>query len=471
MNKYYFTMGNEQKKINKFNQGLDSLNEIKDKKDKKENKKLTYNLISFISELCNSSLIDDNNLKLENNISCLFNPYMDIRNADKLIGKKEESYLVENNLNYSSWFQYYNKIENFEKIKSNIPFGLVENKINQFMKIVNEDKFDYHKGFKNVFYNLKKSKSEDRIIKKKKDIKNEVKQNEKNNSKQHLLKLNNERTNLKGNEIKKTINSSQTIINQNLKIINKSNDKNKRINRKKNTFNHENTLKLNDNTIKSYYSRNPTLDDFKSSKNSISSIIDKNYSISSQNSFTNIFQPKIYQPSNVERSQFFVQEEENSYAEIARKKIEMNKKKNLKKNLNNNHLYYTNTQREIKRNNPFQDKHNKNLNKKNQTLNHQNSCNNENNLSNKIKSFSNKSNNNSANKKEKKKETLKNSKSNDNLLKKKTIDTFDIEKDIYNVNSISKKLSIINENIDEVKVSNAKIMKENKLNNINPFQN
>ena len=61
---------------------------------------------------------------------------MDIRNADKLTGKKEESYLVENNLNYSSWFQYYNKIENFEKIKCNIPFGLVENKINQFMKQV-----------------------------------------------------------------------------------------------------------------------------------------------------------------------------------------------------------------------------------------------------------------------------------------------------------------------------------------------
>ena len=56
-------------------------------------------------------------------------------------------------------------------------------------------------------------------------------------------------------------------------------------------------------------------------------------------------------------------------------------------------------------------------------------------------------------------------------MKKKTIDTFDIEKDIYNVNSISKKLSIINENIDEVKLSNAKNMKENKLNNINPFQN
>jgi len=90
-------MGNEQKNNNDFNYRSDSLNEIKEIKNKKENKELKYNLISYISELCNSSLIDDNNLKVENNIACLFNPFMDIRNSDKLIGKKEETYLVESN--------------------------------------------------------------------------------------------------------------------------------------------------------------------------------------------------------------------------------------------------------------------------------------------------------------------------------------------------------------------------------------
>ena len=115
-------------------------------------------------------MIDDNNLKVENNIACLFNPFMDIRNSDKLIGKKEETYLVESNLNYYSWFQNYNNIKNYEKIKSNIPFGLVENKINQFMKIIKEDKFDYHQGFKNLFpeeFIKKKSKSEEKILKEK----------------------------------------------------------------------------------------------------------------------------------------------------------------------------------------------------------------------------------------------------------------------------------------------------------------
>ena len=421
-------MGNEQKNNNDFNYRSDSLNEIKEIKNKKENKELKYNLISYISELCNSSLIDDNNLKVENNIACLFNPFMDIRNSDKLIGKKEETYLVESNLNYYTWFQNYNNIKNYEKIKSNIPFGLVENKINQFMKIIKEDKFDYHQGFKNLFpeeFIKKKSKSEEKILKEKKKIKNEIKdikQNNNNNSTLQLIKLKNEYKNLKEKEIKNNINSSKNTINNHHKI-NKSNDTIRNKKRKKKIFNNENSLlQSNDNPFKNYNCKNQTIDDLKFSKNSISSILVKNYSISSQNSFANLFTPKIKQPSNLERSQFFVQEEISSYADIARKKFEMNKKNNLKKNLNNNNLYY-------------------------------------------------KSNNNLSKTKEKNKKALKNSKSNENLIKKKKIDKLDIEKDIDKINYISKKLSIISENTDEGKVSNAKNMKEYNLNKYNPFKN
>ncbi len=421
-------MGNEQKNNNDFNYRSDSLNEIKEIKNKKENKELKYNLISYISELCNSSLIDDNNLKVENNIACLFNPFMDIRNSDKLIGKKEETYLVESNLNYYTWFQNYNNIKNYEKIKSNIPFGLVENKINQFMKIIKEDKFDYHQGFKNLFpeeFIKKKSKSEEKILKEKKKIKNEIKdikQNNNNNSTLQLIKLKNEYKNLKEKEIKNNINSSKNTINNHHKI-NKSNDTIRNKKRKKKIFNNENSLlQSNDNPFKNYNCKNQTIDDLKFSKNSISSILVKNYSISSQNSFANLFTPKIKQPSNLERSQFFVQEEISSYADIARKKFEMNKKNNLKKNLNNNNLYY-------------------------------------------------KSNNNLPKTKEKNKKALKNSKSNENLIKKKKIDKLDIEKDIDKINYISKKLSIISENTDEGKVSNAKNMKEYNLNKYNPFKN
>ena len=421
-------MGNEQKNNNDFNYRSDSLNEIKEIKNKKENKELKYNLISYISELCNSSLIDDNNLKVENNIACLFNPFMDIRNSDKLIGKKEETYLVESNLNYYTWFQNYNNIKNYEKIKSNIPFGLVENKINQFMKIIKEDKFDYHQGFKNLFpeeFIKKKSKSEEKILKEKKKIKNEIKdikQNNNNNSTLQLIKLKNEYKNLKEKEIKNNINSSKNTINNHHKI-NKSNDTIRNKKRKKKIFNNENSLlQSNDNPFKNYNCKNQTIDDLKFSKNSISSILLKNYSISSQNSFANLFTPKIKQPSNLERSQFFVQEEISSYADIARKKFEMNKKNNLKKNLNNNNFNY-------------------------------------------------KSNNNLSKTKEKNKKALKNSKSNENLIKKKKIDKLDIEKDIDKINYISKKLSIISENTDEGKVSNAKNMKEYNLNKYNPFKN
>ena len=319
-------MGNEQNKINEFNNisNADFLNEINNKNNNEENKELTNKCISIVSDLCNSCLINDNNLKVENNISSLFNPYMDIRNSDKLIGKKEESYLVESNLNYYSWFQYYNKIENFEKIKSNIAFGLFDNKINQFMKIINNDKFDNQKSFTNysneIDKYLKKSKSEDKIIKKDKNINKNIKKNlnKKKNTKLISIKNNNN-----GNKI----NSSQKLIKVH-HTLNKSTDTIRRNDKNKNTI-IDNTLKLNDNSIKSYYSRNPSINDTKLSKHSISSIL-QNYSISSENSLTDFFKSKIHKPL-LEKSKFFVNGEENSYVEKAKKKFEMKKKKTKKK--------------------------------------------------------------------------------------------------------------------------------------------
>ena len=294
-------MGNECNECKNF----DFSDNVNKKKIEEKNQEFFNNYISELSNICNSCLIDNDNLKVDFNVSCFLNPFLDFRNADKKIGKKEENNLILSNLNYNTWFDVYKK--NFEINKSNVPLGLSNNKINQLIKIINEDKFEY--------YNL--SKSEENLLKYKTKL-------NKNNSKRTLSVDDiNKGKNTKGKKNTK----EKRIINKNQNLKNKNHNQNKN---KNFTDNNENSIKnYNDNTLKC--KPNLSTGAFLLKNETISSITKKN-SFSSQNSIYELInQNKILFAS--EKNQYYDEEEENSYTKLALKKQNYYRNKfNQKKN-------------------------------------------------------------------------------------------------------------------------------------------